>query len=70
MFLMKRFYELLFYGTRESCFYLLESGNLENMAQQQSQILECIRNGDEEGAQEAMKRHIDFVRDFCRNREL
>ena len=70
IFLMKRFYELLFYGIRESRFYLLESGNLENMGQQHLQILECIRKGDVEGAQEAMKRHIHFVREFCRAREL
>lgn len=70
IFLMKRFYELLFYGIRESRFYLLESGNLEEMGQQHSRILEGIRNRDEEGAKEAMKEHIHFVREFCRQREL
>ena len=70
IFLMKRFYELLFYGVRESRFYLLESGNLEEMGQQHSRILEGIRNRDEEGAKEAMKEHIHFVREFCRQREL
>ena len=70
IFLMKRFYELLFYGIRESRFYLLESGNLEKMGRQHSRILECIRNRDEEGAKEAMKEHIYFVREFCQHRDL
>jgi len=65
IFLMKHFYDLLFYGIRESRFHLYESGNLQHMGDQHAEILKRIRERDPDGAQEAMLRHIHFVRDFC-----
>ncbi len=70
IFLMKRFNEMLFYGITQSRFYLLESGNLGMMGQQHSEILECIRSRDVQGAQKAMKEHIEYVKEFCRSRGL
>lgn len=68
--LMKNFYDLLFYGIRESRFYLHEAGNLPTMGQQHSEILQAIINKDPGQAQACMERHIRFVMDFCHKKNL
>jgi GntR family transcriptional repressor for pyruvate dehydrogenase complex len=70
VFLMKHFYDLLFYGIKESRFHLYESGNLPQMGEQHAAILDRIRHHDPDGAQEAMLRHIHFVQEFCHERGL
>ncbi len=70
IYLMKHFYDLLFYGIKQSQFYLIESGNLEKMGEHHSKILECIRKKDVQGSKRAMQRHIHYVREFCRSQDL
>ncbi len=70
IYLMKSFYDLMFHGIRESRFYLQEKGNLQKMGQQHWEVLEHIKRHDAPAAQEAMKEHIQFVMDFCRNYNL
>jgi GntR family transcriptional repressor for pyruvate dehydrogenase complex len=70
IYLMKNFYDMLFYGISESRFYLDEAGNLPTMGKQHAEILEAIRNRDPEKAQEAMKNHIHFVMEFCESRNI
>lgn len=69
IYLMRNFYELLFQGINESRFYLSETGNLEHMGQQHSQILQCIKDHEPERAQKMMKEHIWYVIGFCKERE-
>ena len=70
IYLMKHFYDLLFYGIKQSQFYLIESGNLQKMSDHHANILECIKNRDVQGSQRAMQRHIQYVREFCRSQDL
>ncbi len=67
---MKAFYDLLFYGIKENRFYLKETGHLPIIAAQHKAILEEIKKRNPEGAQEAMKKHIQFVLEFCKKMHL
>jgi GntR family transcriptional repressor for pyruvate dehydrogenase complex len=68
IYLMKSFYDLLFFGIKESRFYLQETGNLKVMGQQHQAVLESIRAHDPQGAQERMRTHIEYVMEFCEKR--
>jgi GntR family transcriptional regulator, transcriptional repressor for pyruvate dehydrogenase complex len=63
--MMKRFYDLLYYGIWKSHMYLyLEKPNLEAILDQHGHILEAIRNHDAQMAYDAMRGHIKFVMEF------
>jgi GntR family transcriptional repressor for pyruvate dehydrogenase complex len=63
--MMKRFYDLLYYGIWKSHMFLYqERPNLEVILHQHGQILEAIRNHDTQMAYEAMREHIKFVMEF------
>ena len=70
IYLMKSFYDLLFYGIRQNLFYLAEAGNLPTVAVQHSEIFECIARRHPEAAKKAMADHIQYVIDFCRKQNL
>jgi GntR family transcriptional regulator, transcriptional repressor for pyruvate dehydrogenase complex len=63
--MMKRFYDLLYYGIWKSHMFLYqEKPNLEAILDQHGQILEAIRNHDSQMADDAMRGHIKFVMEF------
>jgi len=63
--MMKRFYDLLYYGIWKSHMYLYqEAPNLEEILGQHGKILEAIRNHDTQMAYEFMREHIKFVMEF------
>ncbi len=63
--MMKRFYDLLYYGIWKSHMFLYqEKPNLEVILRQHGQILEAIRNHDTQMAYEVMREHIKFVMEF------
>lgn len=70
IYLMKNFYDLLFFGISRSRFFLYEAGNLPTIGRQHSEILKAIRERDPAEAQNQMDRHIRYVMDFCRERNL
>ncbi len=70
IYLMKNFYDMLFYGISESRIHLYESGNLPTMGRQHAEILAAIKSRNPDKAQEAMTKHIHFVMDFCRSRNI
>ena len=63
--MMKRFYDLLYYGIWKSHMYLYqEVPNLEEILSQHGKILEAIRNHDTQMAYDVMREHIKFVMEF------
>jgi GntR family transcriptional regulator, transcriptional repressor for pyruvate dehydrogenase complex len=63
--MMKRFYDLLYYGIWKSHMFLYqEKPNLEAILDQHGRILEAIRNHDPQMAYDAMRGHIKFVMEF------
>jgi GntR family transcriptional repressor for pyruvate dehydrogenase complex len=63
--MMKRFYDLLYYGIWKSHMVLyLEKPNLEQILDQHGRILEAIRNHDTQLAYDVMREHIKFVMEF------
>ena len=63
--MMKRFYDLLYYGIWKSHTYLYqERPNLESILGQHETILEAIRNHDTQMAYDVMREHIKFVMEF------
>ena len=70
IYLMKNFYELLFYGISKSRFFLYEAGNLPAIEHQHGEILQAIRDRDAVAAQNTMARHIRYVMDFCEKQNL
>jgi len=63
--MMKRFYDLLYYGIWKSHMYLdQERPDLEEILSQHVKILEAIRNHDTQMAYEFMREHIKFVMEF------
>jgi GntR family transcriptional repressor for pyruvate dehydrogenase complex len=69
--IMKSLYDLLFYGIRENLQHLYtEPINLEKVLQQHTDILNAVRQRDPEEAYAAMKRHITFVQDYFRERNI
>jgi GntR family transcriptional regulator, transcriptional repressor for pyruvate dehydrogenase complex len=70
IYLMKNFYDLLFYGINKSRFFLYEAGNLPTIGRQHKEILQAIRDRDPVSAQNAMDQHIRYVMDFCEKQNL
>lgn len=70
IYLMKSFYDLLFFGIRQNLFYLAEAGNLPVVVRQHADILTCLMQRNPEKAQKAMADHIQYVIDFCKTRNL
>jgi len=65
VYIMKKFYDFLFYGIRENLAQLYEKpGNIEKILEQHSAVLSAIRNHDPDQAFASMQRHIRFVMDF------
>ncbi|MFH2066510.1 MAG: FadR/GntR family transcriptional regulator [Pseudomonadota bacterium] len=63
--MMKRFYDLLYYGIWKSHMYLYqEKPNLGTILNQHGKILDAIRNHDTQMAYDFMREHIKFVMEF------
>jgi GntR family transcriptional repressor for pyruvate dehydrogenase complex len=63
--IMRSFYNLLFYGIKENLLRLYSSpDDLKRIIEQHTEIVACIRRHDPVAAQDAMRRHINFVLDF------
>jgi GntR family transcriptional repressor for pyruvate dehydrogenase complex len=63
--MMKRFYDLLYYGIwRSHIFLYQEKPNLETILSQHGKILESIRNHDTQLAFELMRDHINYVMEY------
>jgi GntR family transcriptional regulator, transcriptional repressor for pyruvate dehydrogenase complex len=63
--MMKRFYDLLYYGIWKSHMYLYqEKPNLEAILNQHGKLVEAIRNHDTQMAYDVMREHIKFVMEF------
>jgi GntR family transcriptional repressor for pyruvate dehydrogenase complex len=71
VYIMKNFYNLLHHGIKENLQALWEEPtSLPIISRQHREIYEAIKDHDPEGAYQAMKRHISFVLDFVRNRQV
>ena len=69
--IMKSFYDFLFIGIKENLSHLYrEPGNIDKIVKQHKEIFNAIRNHDTEQAYMSMKRHIDFVLSFFKNRKV
>jgi len=69
--IMKSLYDLLFYGIQENLQHLYtEPINLDKVLQQHTAILNAIRQRDPDQAYAAMKRHITFVQDYFKERNI
>ena len=69
VFLMKNFYDFLFVGIKENLSHLYEDPkNIDNIIKQHTKIFDTIREHNPEKAFNAMKRHINFVLNFFKNR--
>ena len=69
VFLMKNFYDFLFVGIKENLSHLYEDPkNIDNIIKQHTKIFDAIREHNPEKAFNAMKRHINFVLSFFKNR--
>lgn len=67
---MKNFYDYLFLGIRESLQSLYENPeNIQSILNQHRAIMDSIINRDQDTAYREMQKHIDFVKDFFKNRE-
>lgn len=69
--IMKSLYDLLFYGIQENLQHLyVEPANLDKVLKQHTDILDAIRQHDPDEAYAAMKRHISFVQDHFKERNI
>lgn len=69
--IMKSLYDLLFHGIQENLQHLYtEPINLNIVLQQHTDILNAIRQRDPHEAYASMKRHITFVQDYFRERNI
>jgi len=69
VFLMKNFYDFLFVGIKENLSHLYEDPkNIDKIIEQHTEIFNTIRDHNPDRAFDAMKRHIDFVLNFFKNR--
>jgi len=67
VYLMKRFYDFLFYGIKESLLRLYEKKeNCELIFTQHREIYRAIKNHDPEQAHLAMKQHITYAQNYLR----
>jgi GntR family transcriptional repressor for pyruvate dehydrogenase complex len=69
--IMKSLYDLIFYGIQENLQHLYtEPMNMDKILQQHTDILNAIRQRDPDEAYAAMKRHITFVQDYFKERNI
>jgi GntR family transcriptional repressor for pyruvate dehydrogenase complex len=69
VFIMKNFYDFLFVGIKKNLSHLYEDPeNIDRILSQHGEIIAAIRKKDAHEALLAMRRHIQFVQDFFRNR--
>jgi GntR family transcriptional regulator, transcriptional repressor for pyruvate dehydrogenase complex len=62
VYIMKRFYDFLFYGIEENLIKLYEAvDQLENIGSQHQDIIDAIKAHDPHAAYLATKRHIEYV---------
>ncbi|MEN8210920.1 MAG: FadR/GntR family transcriptional regulator [Thermodesulfobacteriota bacterium] len=67
---MKTFYDYLFHGIMESLKFLYEDkNNIQLILNQHTTIIEAIINRDPDKAFTAMQKHIEYVKNFFKNRE-
>jgi GntR family transcriptional repressor for pyruvate dehydrogenase complex len=65
VYIMKNFYDYLFFSIRENLSQLYERpGNIQTIIDQHQAIFQAIRSHDHQQAFSAMQRHIDFVLTF------
>ena len=70
VYLMRSFYDLLFYGIKENLFYLYQDPDrIKTILKQHSGIEHAIRTHDPEAAYNAMKEHISYVLAFYKSQE-
>lgn len=69
--IMKSLYDLLFHGIQENLQHLYtEPMNPKEILRQHTDILDAIRQRDPDAAYAAMKRHITFVQEFFKERNI
>ena len=69
VYIMKNFYDFLFAGIKENLVSLYEKpANIEAIIAQHTEIYHTIRDHNTQEAEKAMKRHINFVLDFFKER--
>ncbi len=69
VYLMKNFYDFLFVGIKKNLSHLYEAPeNIDQILRQHSEIITAIKQKDPQKASMAMRRHIQFVQEFFRNR--
>lgn len=67
---MRNFYDYLFYGIRENLVRLYENpDNIKIIINQHQEIMDSIKNRDPYQAYKVMKKHIQFVMDFFREKK-
>lgn len=70
VYLMKSFYDYLFYGIKKNLFYLYEEPDrIDIIVEQHRKIFEAIQSHDPKEALAAMSSHIQYVQDFFRKKE-
>ena len=71
VYLMRSFYDLLFYGIKENLFYLYQDPDrIKTILKQHSGIAHAIRMHDPEAAFNAMKEHISYVLTFYKSQGM
>jgi len=70
VYIMRGFYDFLFYGIKENLFHLYEQPEqIESILSQHTLIFKAIRDHDPERAMKAMQQHITYVVEFFRTRK-
>ncbi len=70
IYLMRSFYDLLFYGIKENLYYLYQnSERIASIQRQHSEIFHAIRSHDQAQSYSAMKDHIIYVLEFYKNQK-
>jgi GntR family transcriptional repressor for pyruvate dehydrogenase complex len=70
VYLMRSFYDLLFYGIKESLYYLYQDPErIASIQKQHSEIFHAIRGHDQLQSYSAMKDHITYVLEFYKNQK-
>lgn len=70
VYLMKSFYDYLFYGIKENLFYLYEEPErIDIITHQHNTIVNAIESRDPDQAHDAMKTHIQYVQEFFKGKD-
>lgn len=69
IYIMRNFYDFLFYGIEENLSYLYEKAKrIDDILKQHRKILQAIKEHDPKQAYKAMNHHILYVLNFFKNR--